>query len=52
MKELNWQQFDQAVTLMSEESFAEDDWPLDGPRSCMWWMRATYKLGMTPIARH
>ena len=30
--------FADAVLLMTEEPFAEEEWPLEGPRSASWWM--------------
>lgn len=44
--------FEESVGLMSEEPFSEEDWPLEGPRSALWWMRATRRQGLTPIGRH
>ena len=44
--------FEDACSLMTEEAFEEEDWPMEGPRSCRWWLWATRRLGMTPIARH
>lgn len=44
--------FEESVGLMSEEPFSEGDWPLEGPRSALWWMRATRRQGLSPISRH
>jgi hypothetical protein len=44
--------FDDSVALMTEEQFNEDEWPLEGPRSAAWWLRATRRQGTTPLARH
>ena len=44
--------FDEAVLQMYEEEFEEQDWPLEGPRSALWWMRSTRRMGLTPATRH
>lgn len=44
--------FEESVGLMYEEPFTEEDWPLEGPRSAMWWLRATRRQGLTPTSRH
>lgn len=44
--------FEESVGLIYEEPFSDEDWPLEGPRSAMWWLRATRRQGLTPITRH
>lgn len=39
--------FQESVGVMYEEPFKEEDWPLEGPRSAMWWLRATRRQGLT-----
>ena len=44
--------FEDAVSLMSEEQFAEEEWPIEGPRSVLWWLKGNRRLGVTPVGRH
>ena len=47
-----YRNFDEAACLMTEEPFDEQDWPIEGPRSALWWIKSTRRLGLTPLARH
>jgi len=44
--------FEDAVAIMTEEPFPEEEWPIEGPRSALWWLKGNRRLGLTPVGRH
>ena len=47
-----YRNFDSAAMLMTTEEMGSESWPLEGARTCLWWYKATRRLGLTPISRH
>ncbi|CAE8654568.1 unnamed protein product [Polarella glacialis] len=45
-----YRKFDEAVTICYETDFA--DWPLSGPRSVLFRLKALRKSGLTPMTQH
>ena len=41
-----------AVSNMVEEPFNSDLFPLEGPRTSMWWLQVVRRAGATPMSRH
>jgi len=47
-----YREYGDAVSLLREDAFDEADFPIEGARTCQWWMRTVKRNGLTPTTHH